>query len=295
MAVEDLKSKLLPITSITLKPTTNETLDLLLIAQGYQSSTLDHGDPPMLSIYYLRHQRSDYKFLSHVRPPMSEDALSTRGEVLSASISEDDNGIRVHCAFSIHSDQGQLRSNLTTVQINDMDVEELSVIDLTAAEGGTLCDISPQTNSYELSLLYLGKIVNYVQDADAEWDRKESEWNEGQETIHKDPIPAYGSFFNENSKFNYSDAELTEIEQRRQQLGGKLFYDRLLEFVDIEGTAQAFFCSTHHFFVGLFLPLYSYSLLSILHSSWSSLSPKEPRPTAESMDQHLYPRQPQYR
>ncbi|KAK3824635.1 MAG: nuclear pore complex assembly-domain-containing protein [Benniella sp.] len=234
MAVEDLKSKLLPITSITLKPTTNETLDLLLIAQGYQSNTLDHGDPPMLSIYYLRHQRSDYKFLSHVRPPMLEDALSTRGEVLSASISEDDNGIRVHCAFSIHSDQGQLRSNLTTVQINDMDVEELSVVDLTAAEGGTLCDISPQTNSYELSLLYLGKIVNYVQDADAEWDRKESEWNEGQETIHKDPIPAYGSFFNENSKFNYSDAELTEIEQRRQQLGGKLFYDRLLEFVDIE-------------------------------------------------------------
>ncbi|KAI8351621.1 nuclear pore complex assembly-domain-containing protein [Mortierella sp. GBAus27b] len=231
MGVEDLKSKTLPITSITVKPTTDEALNLLVIGQGHTSNTRQYKDPPMLSVYYLRHQRSDYKLLGEIQPPMEDEALA-RGEILAATISDDSNGVRIHCAFSIQADQGLPRSKLMTVQINDMDVDVVSVVDLTATEGGSLCDITPQTNSYELSLLYLGKIVNYVHAADVEWERKESDWSERHEATHKDPIPTYGSYF--HTQFNYSDAELAEVEQRRRQLGGKLFYDRLLEFVEID-------------------------------------------------------------
>ncbi|KAI7817308.1 nuclear pore complex assembly-domain-containing protein [Gamsiella multidivaricata] len=237
MALEDLKSKTLPITSITLEHTKDETLDLLAVGQGYSPGMKEYGECPTISIYYLRPQRSDYRLLGYVQPPMLEGEAATGGKTLAATISEDENGLRIHCAFSIQVDHAPLRSNLTTVQISNKDVQNLDVVEMTAIEGGTLLDISPQTNSYELTVLYLGKIVNYVHAADIEWNRKESEWIEGvegKELMHRELAPVYGSFFEEKAKFNYTDSELAEIEQHRKKLGGKLFYDRLLEFVELE-------------------------------------------------------------
>ncbi|KAG0328811.1 hypothetical protein BGZ99_004475 [Dissophora globulifera] len=238
MALEDLKSKNLPITSITLEHTNDETLDLLAVGQGYAPGMKECSDCPTISIYYLRLQRSDYRLLGYVQPPMLEGEVATGGRTLAATVSEDANGLRIHCAFSIQVGEAALRSNLTTVQINNRDVQNLDVVEMMANEGGTLLDISSQSNSYELAVLYLGKIVNYVHAADIEWNRKEeaegADGAEGQETLHRDLAPVYGSFFEEKGKFNYTDAELVEIEKRREQLGGKLFYDRLLEFVELE-------------------------------------------------------------
>ncbi|KAI8605377.1 nuclear pore complex assembly-domain-containing protein [Dissophora ornata] len=237
MALEDLKSKNLPITSITLEHTNDEMLDLLAVGQGYAPGMKECGECPTISIYYLRPQKSDYRLLGYVQPPMLEGEVATGGKTLAATVSEDANGLRIHCAFSIQVGQAPLRSNLTTVQINNKDVQNLDVVEMTANEGGTLLDISSQTNSYELAVLYLGKIVNYVHAADIEWNRKESEWADGvdeQETMHRDLAPMYGLFFEEKAKFNYTDSELAEIEQRRRQMGGTLFYDRLLQFVELE-------------------------------------------------------------
>ncbi|KAF9952685.1 hypothetical protein BGZ65_005123, partial [Modicella reniformis] len=236
IALEDLKTKLLPITSITLQHTTDRALDLLVIGQGYRADTLDCGESPTVTIYHLHHQEVGYKLLGYVQPPMLEGEVASRGETLAATVSEDANGLRVHCAFSVQVDQGPVRSNLTTVEINNK-VQSMDVVELTTTEGGTLWDISSQSNSYELSLLYLGKIVNYVNAADKECSRKESEWGEGEEAAYRHPAPVYGSFVDEQKRFSdtgYGDVELAEIELRRQQLGGKLFYDRLLEFIDLD-------------------------------------------------------------
>ncbi|KAF9347194.1 hypothetical protein BGX26_001296 [Mortierella sp. AD094] len=237
MALKDLASKTLPITSITIKPTKDEALDILVVGQGYSPGMEGHGDCPTVTIYYLRAQRSDYRLLGYVEPQMLEGEVATGGKTLAIAVSEDVNGLRIQCAFSIQVDQAPLRSELTTVEIYEKEVRHLDKVDMLATEGGTLLDISPQTNSYELMVLYLSKMVNCVHTADLEWNRKESEWAEGiegQETMHRDLAPVYGSFFEEKAKFNYADSELAEIEDRRQQLGGKLFYDRLLEFVELE-------------------------------------------------------------
>lgn len=245
MALEDLHSKNLPITSITLEPTTDETLALLAVGQGFLPGARDCGECPTISIYYLRLQKSDYRLLGHVQPPMMEGEVATGGKTLAATISEDSSGLRIHCAFSIQVDGAPLRSNLTTVQINHKDVQKLDVVEMTAIEGGTLLDISPLTNSYELMVLYLGKLVTYVHAADIEWNRRESEWAEESaaataadrfgSSLNRDLVPLYSDFFQDKAKFDYSDSGLAEIEKRRSQLGGKLFYDRLLEFVDLEG------------------------------------------------------------
>ncbi|KAF9204257.1 hypothetical protein BGZ49_005488 [Haplosporangium sp. Z 27] len=237
MALKDLASKTLPITSIIIEPTKDEALDILVVGQGYSPGLEGRGDCPTVTIYYLRAQRSDYRLLGYVEPQMLEGEVATGGKTLAIAVSEDINGLRIQCAFSIQVDQTPLRSELTTVEIYEKEVRHLDKVDMLATEGGTLLDISPQTNSYELMVLYLSKMVNSVHTADLEWNRKESEWAEGiegQETTHRDLVPVYGSFFEEKSKFNYTDSELAEIEERRQQLGGKLFYDRLLEFVELE-------------------------------------------------------------
>ncbi|KAF9399529.1 hypothetical protein BGX21_006102 [Mortierella sp. AD011] len=237
MALKDLASKTLPITSITIEPTKDEALDVLVVGQGYSPGMEGCGDCPTVTIYYLRAQRSDYRLLGYVEPQMLEGEVATGGKTLAIAVSEDVNGLRIQCAFSIQVDQAPLRSELTTVEIYEKEVRHLDKVDMLATEGGTLLDISPQTNSYELMVLYLSKMVNCVHTADLEWNRKELEWAEGiegQETMHRDLAPVYGSFFEEKAKFNYTDSELAEIENRRQQLGGKLFYDRLLEFVELE-------------------------------------------------------------
>ncbi|KAG0004164.1 hypothetical protein BGZ79_010120 [Entomortierella chlamydospora] len=237
MALKDLASKTLPITSITIEPTKDEALDVLVVGQGYSPGMEGRGDCPTVTIYYLRAQRSDYRLLGYVEPQMLEGEVATGGKTLAIAVSEDVNGLRIQCAFSIQVDQAPLRSELTTVEIYEKEVRHLDKVDMLATEGGTLLDISPQTNSYELMVLYLSKMVNCVHTADLEWNRKEFEWAEGiegQETMHRDLAPVYGSFFEEKAKFNYTDSELAEIEDRRQQLGGKLFYDRLLEFVELE-------------------------------------------------------------
>ncbi|KAF9100065.1 hypothetical protein BGX27_000492 [Mortierella sp. AM989] len=237
MALKDLASKTLPITSITIEPTKDEALDILVVGQGYSPGVEGRGDCPTVTIYYLRAQRSDYRLLGYVEPQMLEGEVATGGRTLAIAVSEDVNGLRIQCAFSIQVDQAPLRSELTTVEIYEKEVRHLDKMDMLATEGGTLLDISPQTNSYELMVLYLSKMVNCVHTADLEWNRKEAEWAEGiegQETTPRDLAPVYGSFFEEKSKFNYTDSELAEIEHRREQLGGKLFYDRLLEFIELE-------------------------------------------------------------
>jgi len=248
MALEDLHSKNLPITSITLESTKDEALALLAVGQGFLPGAQDCGECPTISIYYLRLQKSDYRLLGHVQPPMMEGEVATGGKTLAATISEDSNGLRIHCAFSIQVDDAPLRSNLTTVQINHKDVQKLDVVEMTAIEGGTLLDISPLTNSYELMVLYLSKLVTYVHAADIEWNRRESEWaeessasaaageeNRADSSLNRDLVPQYGDYFQDRGKFDYNDSELAEIEQRRRLLGGKLFYDRLLEFVELDG------------------------------------------------------------
>ncbi|KAG0214347.1 hypothetical protein BGX28_002164 [Mortierella sp. GBA30] len=235
MALEDLKSKTLPITNITIQRT-EENLDILVVGQGRLPGASESGEYPIVSIYTLRQQRSDYRLLGYVQPPMMEGEVASGGRTLSATVCEDRNGLRIHCAFSTLIDNSTLRSNLTTVQINNNDVQNLDVVEMTANEGGTLLDISPQTNSYELVVLYLNKLVNYVQAADLEWSRRElgnPEGEDGQESILRDLAPSYATFFLDNGKFTYTESELTEIERRRELLGGKLFYDRLLEFLEL--------------------------------------------------------------
>ncbi|KAI1317998.1 hypothetical protein EDD11_007381 [Mortierella claussenii] len=240
MALKDLRSKNLPITSITLQPTKDEALDILVVGQGYShesKSNQGNGERPTVTIYYLRAQRSEYRLLGHVEPQLLEGEIATGGKTLAIAVSEDNNGLRIQCAFSIQVDQVPLRSELTTVEIFEKEVRHLDHVEMLATEGGTLLDISPLTNSYELLVLHLSKMVNYVHTADIEWNRKESEWVEGvegQERVHRDLAPSYGSFFEEKAKFNYTDSELAETEERRRLLGGKLFYDRLLEFVELE-------------------------------------------------------------
>ncbi|KAF9584204.1 hypothetical protein BGW38_007239 [Lunasporangiospora selenospora] len=239
MALEDLHSKNLPISSITLEPTKEKDVLLLAVGQGMLPGSKGCEERPTVSIYYLRLLRSDYRLLGYVQPPMLEGEIANEGRTLATTVSQDVNGLRIHCAFSIQVEQAPLRSNLTTVQINNKDVRHLDVVEMTAIEGGTLLDISSQTNSYELMVLYLGKLVTYVQAADIDSNRKEAEWTEGttavsQDTLLRNAAPVYSNFFQERVKFSYSQAELDEIESRRQQLGGKLFYDRLLEFVELE-------------------------------------------------------------
>ncbi|KAG0053085.1 hypothetical protein BGZ83_001677 [Gryganskiella cystojenkinii] len=263
MALEDLHSKNLPITSITLEPTKDESLALLAVGQGVlpgtvpqqqqekerETSNSSASECPTITIYYLRLQKSDYRLLGYVQPPMMEGEVATGGKTLAATISEDANGLRIHCAFSIQVSGAPLRSNLTTVQIVHKDVQKLDVVEMTAIEGGTLLDISPLTNSYELMVLYLSKLVTYVHAADIEWNRRESEWAEENSIANaatsakereglgsnRDLVPIYGDFFQDRGgKFGFTDAEVVDVEQRRKQLGGKLFYDRLLEFVDLD-------------------------------------------------------------
>ncbi|KAG0220014.1 hypothetical protein BGX33_010589 [Mortierella sp. NVP41] len=237
MTIKDLHSKSLPITSLTLEPTKDEALDLLAVGQGSGPGVKESKECPAVSIYYLRLQKSDSRLLGYVRPPTVEGEVPTGGSTLATTVSEDSNGRRIHCAFSTHFENAPSQSYLATVQINQNEVPEPDVTSMDDVGGGTLLDISPQTNSYELMVLYLCKLVSYVKAADIESSRLESEWAEGaegQESARRDMAPLYGTFFQENAKFTYSDSEREEIEQRREQLGGRLFYDRLLEFVDLE-------------------------------------------------------------
>ncbi|KAK3848075.1 MAG: nuclear pore complex assembly-domain-containing protein [Linnemannia gamsii] len=234
MTIKDLHSKTLPITSLTLEPTKDDALDLLVVGQGsWQGATKESKESPAVSMYYLRHQKSDSRLLGYVRPPTVEGEVSTGGSTLVTTISEDSLGRRVHCAFSTTFENAPSLSHLATVQINQNDVPEPDVRSMDDVGGGSLLDISPRTNSTEFIILYLGKLVSCVKGG----DRLESEWAEGaevQESARRDMAPLYNSFFEEKARFTYSDSELREIEQRRKQLGGKLFYDRLLEFVNVK-------------------------------------------------------------
>ncbi|KAF9425566.1 hypothetical protein BGZ94_007423 [Podila epigama] len=237
ITLHDLKSTTLPITSLTLESTRDSSLTLLAVGQGLHSGLSESNECPAVSIYYLRLQRPDYWLLGHVQASVLEGEVIRGGRTLAAAVSEDENGLRIHCAFSIKVDNSPLRSQLTIVQINQKDVQRLDFVELSAVEGGTLLDISPQTNSYELVFLYLNKLTTYVTAADIERSRQEAEWAEGgqgAEKKQKDQTPAYNNYFPLGAKLGYTDAELDEIVQRREQLGGKLFYDRLLEFVDLK-------------------------------------------------------------
>ncbi|KAF9903907.1 hypothetical protein EC991_003198 [Linnemannia zychae] len=238
MTIKDLHSKTLPVTSLTLESTKDDALDLLVVGQGsWQGATKENKESPAVSMYYLRLQKSDSRLLGYVRPPTVEGEVSTGGSTLVTAVSEDLLGRRVHCAFSTTFENAPSLSHLATVQINQNDVPEPDVKSMDDIGGGSLLDISPQTNSDEFIILYLGKLVPISKATDIEFDRLESEWAEsskGQESAHRDMAPLYNSYFQEKAKFTYSDSELKEIEQRRKQLGGKLFYDRLLEFADIK-------------------------------------------------------------
>ncbi|KAG0289527.1 hypothetical protein BGZ96_006957 [Linnemannia gamsii] len=238
MTIKDLHSKSLPITNLTLEPTKDDGLDLLVVGQGsWPSGSNGSKELPAVSMYYLRLQKSDSRLLGYVRPPTVEGEVSTGGSTLTATVSEDSNGRRVHCIFSTDFENAPSLTHLATVQINQNDVPEPDVTSMDDVGGGTLLDISPQTNSYELMVLYLSKLVSYIKTADIESNRLESEWAEGaegSEFARRDVAPLYNTFFQEKAKFTYSDSELDEIEQRRKQLGGRLFYDRLLEFVELE-------------------------------------------------------------
>lgn len=244
MTIKDLHSKSLPITNLTLEPTKDDGLDLLVVGQGsWQGDSKESKELPSVSMYYLRLQKSDSRLLGYVRPPTVEGEISTGGSTLTTTVSEDSNGRRVHCIFSTDFENAPSLTHLATVQINQNDVPEPDVTSMDDVGGGTLLDISPQTNSYELMVLYLSKLVSYVKTADIESNRLESEWAEGaegSESARRDVTPLYNMFFQEKAKFTYSDSELDEIEQRRKQLGGRLFYDRLLEFVELEGNSSLF-------------------------------------------------------
>ncbi|KAK5827388.1 nuclear pore complex assembly-domain-containing protein [Linnemannia elongata] len=238
MTIKDLHSKTLPITNLTLELTKDDGLDLLIVGQGsWLGSSKESNESPAVSMYYLRLQKSDSRLLGYLRPPTVEGEVSTGGSTLTTTVSEDANGRRVHCIFSTDFENAPSLTHLATVQINQNDVPEPDVTSMDDVGGGTLLDVSPQTNSYELMVLYLSKLVSYVKAADIESNRLESEWAEGteaSESARRDVAPHYNTFFQEKAKFTYSDSELAEIEQRRKQLGGKLFYDRLLEFVELD-------------------------------------------------------------
>lgn len=239
MTIKDLHSKSLPITNLTLEPTKDDGLDLLVVGQGsWPSGSNESKELPAVSMYYLRLQKPDSRLLGYVRPPTVEGEISTSGSTLTATVSEDSNGRRVHCIFSTDFENAPSLTHLATVQINQNDVPEPDVTSMDDVGGGTLLDISPQTNSYEMMVLYLSKLVSYIKTGDIESNRLESEWAEGaegSESARRDVAPLYNTFFQEKAKFTYSDSELDEIEQRRKHLGGRLFYDRLLEFVELEG------------------------------------------------------------
>lgn len=233
--IKHLKSDLMPITSITLESTSDNSGMILAIGQS-----LPHGQTsqeyPAFSIYRLRLTKPEARLVGYVKPTVPEGDAITRGKTLAATVSEDGNGLRIHCAFEFDIDQGSSISELSIVQVNPKELERLDHVQMLLSESGGLLDISPQTNSYELLILYLNGLKTYVNAADISRSQQEEEWAEvGQGPDgKKDLTPLYQSYFPDTSKFCYTEAELEEIEQRREQLGGKLFYDRLLEFVELK-------------------------------------------------------------
>ncbi|KAF9919953.1 hypothetical protein FBU30_010341 [Linnemannia zychae] len=242
ITIKELHSKTLPITSLTLEPTKEDSLDLLVVGQGSWPGLTKSRELPAVSIYYLRLQKSDSRFLGHILPPTVEGEISTGGSTLVTAVSEDSLGRRVHCVFSTDFENATSLSHLVTVQINHTEVPESTVISIDDVGGGSLLDISPQTNSRDLMILYLSKLISPVKATDMDGSILESDWRNdtvGKEPIYRDMAPLYHAFFQEREKFTYSDSELDEIERRRQELGGKLFIDRLLEFVGLKGNIMS--------------------------------------------------------
>lgn len=233
--IKHLKSDVLPITSITLESTTDNSGMILAIGQSLPGGQISQ-EYPAFSIYRLRLTKPESRLVGYVKPTVSEGEAITRGKTLAATVSEDGNGLRIHCAFEFDLDQGSSISELSIVQVNPKELERLDHVRMSVSESGGLLAISPQTNSYELLILYLNGLKTYVNAADISRSQQEDEWAEiGQGPDgKKDLTPIYHTYFPDTSKFYYTEAEVEEIEQRREQLGGKLFYDRLLEFVELE-------------------------------------------------------------
>ncbi|KAF9385780.1 hypothetical protein CPC16_007829 [Podila verticillata] len=233
--IKHLRSDVLPITSITLESTTDNSGMILAIGQSLPRGQISQ-EYPAFSIYRLRLTKPESRLVGYVKPTVPEGEAITRGKTLAATVSEDGNGLRIHCAFEFDLDQGSSISELSIVQVNPKELERLDHVRMLVSESGGLLAISPQTNSYELLILYLNGLKTYVNAADISRSQQEDEWAEiGQGPDgKKDLTPIYHTYFPDTSKFCYTEAEMEEIEQRREQLGGKLFYDRLLEFVDLE-------------------------------------------------------------
>ncbi|KAF9334292.1 hypothetical protein BG006_002405 [Podila minutissima] len=233
--IKHLKSDLLPITSITLESTVDNSGLILAIGQSFPRGQTSH-EYPAFSIYRLRLTKPEARLVGYVKPTVPEGESIARGKTLAATVSEDGNGLRIHCTFEFDIEQGSSISELSIVQVNPKELERLDHVQMVLSESGGLLDISPQTNSYELLILYLNGLKTYVNAADISRRQQEEEWAEiGQGPDgKKDVTPLYQTYFPDNSKFCYTEAELKEIEQRREQLGGKLFYDRLLEFVELK-------------------------------------------------------------
>ncbi|KAG0346242.1 hypothetical protein BG004_002090 [Podila humilis] len=238
MTLSDLKSSTLPITSITLESTSDPALSILAAGQGsVRGQSAQAQEYPAVSIYYLRLTKPDSRLLGHVQASCSEGETITGGRTLAATLSEDENGLRIHCAFEVNVQEGSSKSEMTIVEVNQRDVQRVDHVKLSPSETGGLLDISSQTNSYELHVLYLNGLKTYVNAADIARGQEEESWAEaghGIDRKQKDHSPAYGAYFSDDGRFNYTEAELQEIEDRRAQLGGKLFYDRLLEFVELQ-------------------------------------------------------------
>ncbi|KAF9161498.1 hypothetical protein DFQ26_004491 [Actinomortierella ambigua] len=256
--VDDLGSKKLPIQDITLMTTRDKTMTVLAVCQGFLrgATELHHNEKPCVSIYHLRLNHSDFHTLGYVQPDIEPGMTVHGGKTLVATVSEDRHGLFVHCAFRVDLNNHHQQSTLKTVRISGGETEVVDSTVLRCSEhSGNLLDISPVMHSSELRLLYLNKLESYIPSCRlGSGDTSDSSMRGNKNTKDTttttttttttktlDEVSQRQRWMPETSDWiedditatTYTEATRSAIEERRRQMGGKLFFDRLLEFVDL--------------------------------------------------------------
>ncbi|KAG0243954.1 hypothetical protein BGW41_000787 [Actinomortierella wolfii] len=251
--VDDLGSKKLPIQDITLVPTSDKAVTLLAVCQGFIRGSTAHNEKPCVSIYHLRLNHSDFLTLGYVQPDVEPGMVVSGGKTLAATVSDDRHGLLVHCAFRVDLNHQEQQSSLKTVRVGRGEIE---VVDKTtlrvSGHSGNLLDISPVMNTNELQLLYLNKLESYIP---AFRPADESSSTSVKATLNaKDEAAQRQRWVPESSHWiedditatTYTESTRTKIEERRQQMGGKLFFDRLLEFIELPSKPGALYPPRNH-------------------------------------------------
>ncbi|KAF9974999.1 hypothetical protein BGZ73_001452, partial [Actinomortierella ambigua] len=246
--VDDLGSKKLPIQDIALMTTRDKTMTVLAVCQGFLRGSTDQHlhEKPCVSVYHLRLNHSDFHTLGYVQPDVEPGLTLQGGKTLVATVSEDRQGLFVHCAFRVDLSNQQQQSTLKTVRISGGDMEVVDATSLRSSEySGNLLDVSPVLHSNELHLLYLNKLESYIPDLRPGSEDTSDTIRSLQATMGgvagKDEVAQRQRWMPESSHWiedditasTYTEATRSAIEERRQRMGGKLFFDRLLEFVDL--------------------------------------------------------------